>query len=274
MTLSSTSVEVSDGQLWCVRDDAPSGPTVVFLHGFSVDHRMWNAQAGHLHGAATTLSYDLRGFGKSSPPHPGHSHVDDLIELLDHHDIERAIVVGLSLGANVALALAHSHANRVVAAVLASPGLPGWVWETPRAPDLAMAYAHEHGVDEARSFWLGLDLFAPSRANPTAKALLETMVADFPGHQWMKNVPASPQVPSLNSILESVSRPITVISGAEDDIGYRVIADEVVDRVPDSRGARLTGAGHFVNLDAPEAFNAELATSIQAVYARTSEFSS
>lgn len=252
-------IEVGGRALWC--GVAGDGPAVVFVHGFSVDSAMWDDQVAALAGRATTVRYDLRGFGRSGPPDPERDHVDDLVDLLDRLGLERALVVGLSLGANVALALTAAHPDRVSAAVLASPGLPGRAWPTPRPPDLALEEARRHGVEAARRFWRGLPLLDSTRERPEAFARLSAMLDRFPAHQWGAGHQSRP-LPGLASSLERIARPVTVVSGDRDDAGYLKIAAEMCARIPDTTRAVIAGAGHFVNLDEPAAFDAVLADAL------------
>lgn len=250
-----------DGALWC--GVAGDGPAVVFVHAFSVDAAMWDDQVAALAGRATTVRYDLRGFGRSGRPDPGRDHVDDLVGLLDVLGIERADVVGLSLGANVALALAAGHPERVRAAVLASPGLPGRAWPTPRPPDLALEHARTHGPEAARRFWTDLALLDSTRARPAAFARLSAMLDRFPAHQWGDG-PQTRPLPAVAGSLERISRPVTVVSGDRDDAGYLEIAAEITARVPGAARVVIAGAGHFVNLDEPAAFDTALAEVLDA----------
>src|SRR6185436_3073968 len=74
------------------------GEAVVLLHGFSLDHRMWAPQVDALAGRYRVVRYDLRGFGRSAPSPERFTHADDLLALLDHLHIDRAALVGLSMG--------------------------------------------------------------------------------------------------------------------------------------------------------------------------------
>ncbi|HWL45205.1 MAG TPA: alpha/beta fold hydrolase [Ilumatobacter sp.] len=256
-------VEVAEGALWC-GVGAGDGTPVVFVHGFSVDHAMWDAEVAALARRATTVRYDLRGFGRSGEPHPGYDHVDDLVGLLDRLGLDQAVVVGLSLGANVALALVVQRPERVRGVVLASPGLPGRAWPTPRPPDLALAHARAHGVESARRFWRDLPLFDSTRARPAAFAQLGMMLDRFPAHQWAPG-PQSRALPALAELLEQVRRPVTVVSGEHDDDGYLEIAAELAARIPGVRRVDIAAAGHFVNLDEPDAFNEVVAGVLDAL---------
>ena len=202
-------VEIAGGPLWCARGPEGRCP-VVFVHGFSVDHAMWDAQISAVGGRATTVRYDLRGFGRSGPPNPERNHLDDLVDLVDRLALEPAVVVGLSLGANVALALAAARPERARAVVLASPGLPGRTWATPRPPDMVLDHARAHGVESARRFWLDLPLFDSTRRRPDAFAQLTRMLDRFPAHQWT-GVPQSRPLPTLTDLLDQIRVPVTVV---------------------------------------------------------------
>ena len=107
-------VPVAEGALWCqcFGASASTHEPVVLIHGFSLDLSMWAPQVGAVAARHPTILYDLRGFGRSTPPHPGFDHADDLLALLDALGVSHAHVVGLSLGANVALATAARSPDR------------------------------------------------------------------------------------------------------------------------------------------------------------------
>jgi pimeloyl-ACP methyl ester carboxylesterase len=114
-----------DLRLYYAQRGAPDGPPVVLLHGLLLSSRIMERLAGSLPGYRVLL-LDLDGHGKSSRPRDPdryslESLADDVVGLLDHLGIDRAVVGGLSLGANVALQTALSHPDRVRALVLEMP---------------------------------------------------------------------------------------------------------------------------------------------------------
>jgi 3-oxoadipate enol-lactonase len=230
----------------------------VLLHGFGLDLTSWDPQVPEVGSAYRTVRYDLRGFGGSSPPVAGRGHVDDLRELLDRLGITSAHLVGLSLGANVALASALELPDVVASLVLASSGLPGHVWTTPRPPDEAAAYAHRHGVDAGRRFWLDHPVFAPARRLPHVRAHLERMVADYSGWEWRTELPQTDLLPALHDRLAEITAPTLVLSGGLDVPGYHEIAHLLARGIPGAAQHELPTAGHMMNLERPEEFTALL----------------
>src|SRR5262245_14497105 len=97
---------------------------VVFVHGFSLDRRMWDDQFEVFSRGCRVVRYDMRGYGKSEMlPDVPYRHADDLCELLRVLGIGSAHLVGLSLGASVALELAASQPQMVSSLVLADTAL-------------------------------------------------------------------------------------------------------------------------------------------------------
>lgn len=249
-------IPIHGGMLQCCESGGGAGAPVVLLHGFSFDHRMWDPQVPALEATRRVVRYDLRGFGRSSPPLAGRHHLDDLVELLDRLGVERTDLVGLSLGANVALAAAAYRPERVGRLVLMSSGLPGLAWPG-RPPEEAAEVARTQGVEAARRFWLEHPILAPARASPAAP-IVEAMVEEFPAHQWRPG-PAADPLPPVSETLESVSAPTLVVTGALDVAGYREIGRVLADRLPDATLVELAGVGHVVNLEDPVTVNGHLA---------------
>jgi 3-oxoadipate enol-lactonase len=240
-----------------ILEEAGAGPPVVLIHGFSFDRSMWDPQFQALIQRHQTIRYDLRGFGRSSAPVSGQGHVEDLLVLLDAFMIDRAHLVGLSLGANIALATAAFHPDRVRSVVLASPGLPGYAWTTPRPPDEAAAVARRAGIATAKEWWLGHEVFRSTERYPAARARLADMVGRWPAHQWTDG-PAAPPLPPLTGCLGTLSVPVLVMNGALDVPGYREIASVLHRELPGAARQEFPDAGHLLNLEQPERFNRRL----------------
>ena len=102
-------------------DDIGSGLPVVFLHAFPLNRTMWDPQVGALVAECRCIPIDFRGFGDSAARRRTRMdrYADDVAGVLDTLQIERAVVVGLSMGGYVAFALWRRHRDRVRALVLA-----------------------------------------------------------------------------------------------------------------------------------------------------------
>ncbi len=102
------------------------GPAIVCVHGLTANHTCWASVADLLSPAHRLIAYDLRGRGESDKPEKGYSlalHNEDLEGLLDHFGLKKAVLVGHSLGAHIALRFAATHPERVSKLVLADGGI-------------------------------------------------------------------------------------------------------------------------------------------------------
>lgn len=122
------SVPVAGGALHVARWDGDGdAPVVVAAHGITATHMEWPAVAEALGGDVTLVAPDLRGRGRSNAlpgPYGMAAHADDMAAVLDAVGVERAVVVGHSMGAYVAVVMAARFPARVSGLVLVDGGLP------------------------------------------------------------------------------------------------------------------------------------------------------
>lgn len=122
-------VEVHEGRLHAGRwgEIEPASPVVLAAHGVTASHMVFPALAEALHDDATVVAPDLRGRGRSrdvSGPFGMDRHADDLVAVLDHLGVERALVLGHSMGGFVAVVMGHRYRDRVTGLVLVDGGVP------------------------------------------------------------------------------------------------------------------------------------------------------
>lgn len=118
-------VDVAGGALAVHRLARGEGPTVLAVHGITANGLSWVPLAQRLDGSATVWAPDLRGRAASrevTGPYGIGQHADDLVAVLDAVGVERAVVVGHSMGAFVTAVLAARHPHRVAHAVLVDGG--------------------------------------------------------------------------------------------------------------------------------------------------------
>ena len=121
-------VPVTGGTLATFRlGDAPGGAgQVLAIHGITANSREWLAVARELEGRATLLAPDLRGRGASNglpAPYGMEAYSRDILAVLDHFGLERAVLAGHSLGAYAVARFAADHPERVRAVLLVDGGL-------------------------------------------------------------------------------------------------------------------------------------------------------
>lgn len=245
---------------------AGSGSAVVLIHGFSLDTRMWDAQFETFARKHTVVRYDVRGFGRSDKPGAHYSNADDLKALLDHLNVERAAACGLSMGGTIATEFTLRYPERVSAFIPVdaaggslikkddSIGHSRWA-EFVVMMGVVRKTALKDGVDAARDEWLNCDLFAPERELPEVKRGLEAIVGDYSGWHWVNPGPYLPFKPDPSERYGEIRAPSLIVVGERDLPPFHSIARGMAADIPGAKLAVLPGAGHMVNMDAPELFN-------------------
>ena len=154
-------------------------PAVLAIHGITSTSRTWLAIARALGHRASLIALDLRGRGASNtlaPPFGIDAHVRDVIAVLDHYGLDRAVIAGHSLGAYIAAALATAHPERVKSLVLVDGGLtipgsedvdPEEFMEAFLGPTLARLKMTFPDLDAYRGWWAEHPALAGADIDPT-----------------------------------------------------------------------------------------------------------
>ncbi len=248
-------LERPDGRLYY--QVAGSGDPLLFIHGFTLDHRMWDPQFETFVSRYRVVRCDLRGFGRSSVPSGPYRHVDDLNVVLDHLAIDRAHVVGLSLGGATAVDFALAYPGKVRSLVLVDSVLNGYRWAQGGNAVFGKirSAAAEEGVAAARQIWLGHPFFAPALQQTGVSAALNGIVGEYSGWHWLNRDPGTSPEPAAAERLGEIRAPALVIVGDRDTADLQRIADVLAGGIPGAKKEVLPGAGHMANMEAPARFN-------------------
>ena len=230
-----------------------SGPTVVLIHGGVLDRRMWDYGVDALESRFTVVRYDLRGHGKSADVTGPYSALEDLATVLDAVGARRAHLVGLSLGSRVALDFAIAHPERVGRLVLAGPFPSGaQVTEMPPGIDSLMAAARRGDAERAAALAAGMPAFAaPPEKAQWARGLVMANARLFRQSPTAER----PTSPPAMARLADVRVPTLVIVGEKDSRDILVAADSLARGIAGAVRVTVPGAGHLVNVWAPETFS-------------------
>lgn len=234
---------------------AGSGDALVLIHGFSLDRRMWDDQFEPFAQHYQVVRYDVRGFGKSALPSAAeYRREDDLKALLDYLGIQRAHILGLSMGGFIAIdfALAYPAATRSLVSV--DPGLSGhhWTneWDASMKPIRALGRAGD--VEGARRMWLAHPLFQPAAEQLPVHARLQQMVNEYSGWHWLNH--EALRAANAAGQLEQIKAPALSIVGERDLPDFQVIAGEL-ERRAGARKVVMHGVGHMSPMEDPATFN-------------------
>ena len=238
---------------------AGEGDPVVFIHGLTLDLRMWEEQISFFSDHFQVITYDLRGYVLSDEPEVGgaYSYADELAALLRHLGIAKAAIIGLSLGGWIAQEFAISYPEMVSSLVLVDSSIGGASFGPRFAATLHAlhTWGREGRLAEAKAQWVADLLFAHSANVPGVSARLQQMVDEYRNFRIMNDDPQRPLDPPTKDQLGSIAARTLVIVGEHDLPDFHEIASTLASGIPDARHLVLPDAGHMANMDAPGAFN-------------------
>jgi len=256
-----STVRLGADELWYDDIDGEGTP-LVLLHPGITDSRIWDPLLPYLVGRRV-IRFDRRGFGRSPRATAEYSAMGDLVGLLDSLGIEKANLVGNSMGGETSLALTVSAPERVASLTLLCPGIGGYPWvETPEEPEIEAEWARAKAADDipAMAAVQGLVWFRSGRDDYLDEQVLRATELD--------NSPAAAyeqENPEQWSKAESITVPTTVIAAELDPADSLQASIDLAERIPGAVLVRLE-ADHVPQYREPAAVaEAILATLDRAI---------
>lgn len=243
-----------------------AGTPLLFVHEFAGDHRSWEPQVREFARRYRCITYNARGYPPSDVPEDSARYsqrqaVADAIAVLDHFGIERAHVVGLSMGGFCTLHLGLSHPDRARSLVVAGCGYGAEPQARERFRRESEANARAFETDSgaaAEAYALGPTRVQLQNKDPRGWAEFAHLLAEHSGRGSALTLRGvQMQRPSLYDLQEELWRlvvPTLIITGDEDE--PCLDADLMLKRtIPSSALAVLPRTGHACNLEEPSLFN-------------------
>ena len=259
-------------------EETGSGESIIFVHEFGGDTRSWQPQVEQLSQHYRCVVYNARGYPPSDVPEDERLYgqqlsTADLKGVLDALDIERAFVVGLSMGAYTGLMLTMQHPERVRALVFASGG--SGAYPATRTQFLADTHAVAEKMLQANSVDASGISSGPSRVQLQNKnqTVWEQFAAHLSEHSalgsayTLRHVQAErPSLYDLAAELRAVTTPTLLVVGDEDESCLDVNL-HLKRTMPYSGLSIFPKSGHLLNLEEPERFNVLIDELFQTVQA-------
>ncbi len=239
-----------------------AGLPVVFVHGFPFNSLMWTPQVKSFSGIYRAITFDVRGHGDSDFGDGQYIidfFVDDLIGLLDYLKIEKAVLVGLSMGGYIALRAIERNPERVTALVLC---------DTKSTAD-----SNEVKIRRARQIQIVKDVGIARFTEDFLKSIFseETFVrlpsiVDMIRNIILKTSPlavASTLIAlaartDTTQALPCIKVPTLIMVGEKDTLTTPADALEMKNKIPNSELHIIPDAAHMSNLENTAAFNKHL----------------
>jgi pimeloyl-ACP methyl ester carboxylesterase len=252
------------------REGTPDGGVpVVLIHGFPVDHRMWLAAAAALPPSHPVLAVDLPGTPGHERPLPAPSieaSAAYVADALTEAGVTRAVVVGMSMGGYVALALAERHPELVAALGLVDTKSTA---DTPEARANRLRIADEADATGSVAPVRPMATSLLGETTRAARPALSDQIAGWIEDQSPEGVAWSQRAmaarPDRTDVLRGFDGPVVVVVGDEDGVTPLAAAEHMVDASPDAHLVVVQHAGHMAAFEQPDAVAAAIADLAQRV---------
>jgi pimeloyl-ACP methyl ester carboxylesterase len=226
------------------------GEAVVLIHSGGADLRDWELIAPQLAQTYQIVTFDGRGAGQSPPLLEPANFVEDLRQLLDHLHLDRAILVGHSIGGQIATDFALAYPDRVTKLVLIAPGLSGFQF----SPDVQQWFAQVQAAASDLEKMVDLMLNHPNHpmysvvmSSPQRDCMIEMTTHNTKrSFEWKTFEMRWAQPPTIDRLSELQTKMLFIIG--KQDMADNLRVAELFQQVPDIRFTYIEGADHMPTL--------------------------
>lgn len=243
--------------------DLGEGTPLLFVHGLGLDLRMWTAQINQFKSKYRVIAYDVRGFGKSSFTHDPQPHlaIEDLKALVDHLNLEKIHLVGLSMGGNIVISFAAHYPEIVDKLVVVDGDIQGFANHSPEFKGLLRSVfeiGKNKGALAAKLAWARNELLQPYHLGEETR-LLEVMLKEYSGvHLTDPRLLPGTNPPSIQ-MLDKIRSQTLIVMGEKDIVDFHRMAEEAVSKIPQAQKVEIPACGHMPPLERAPEFNKVLA---------------
>jgi 3-oxoadipate enol-lactonase len=237
---------------------AGAGHPLVLNHAGVADSRMWDLQFGVFSQHYKVIRWDSRGYGRSAMPSGPYSGRGDLYALLRYLRVEKAHVLGLSMGGLAAIDFALEHPDMVTALIPVASALGGY--QPPASPIWTEVQAALKQGDIARAAelqvrrWVDGPNRRPDQVDPGVrdKVLQMTTNAYSSTTEQGNHLPLDP--PAIGRLKE-IKAPTLVMVGDQDEPYMSDIAERLATGIQGAKKLVISGVAHMLNMEQPDEFN-------------------
>ena len=235
------------------------GLPVVFIHGFPFSQEMWKPQVAAFSSEYRVVTYDIRGHGKSKVGDGQYTlelFVDDFFGILDHLNIERAVVVGLSMGGYIALRAIERNPEQFRALVLCDTKSEADTDEGKLKRAASIKLVKTEGVKKFAAGFVK-SVFAPEtfKKKPEIVRFLQKIIEKNSPVAIAGTLLALAARTDTTLSLPKINVPTLIIVGEKDTLTPVSAAQSMNERIARSELHVIPNAAHLSNLENPEEFN-------------------
>lgn len=225
------------------------GIPVIFLHGFPFDHTIWQPLVPLLQSDARLILPDLRGFGNSPVTEGVYSMrllADDVLALMDRLSIDRAVLVGHSMGGYIALSFAQAYPNRLAGLGLVATQAAADTPERRQSRYKTADSVKHKGARVVASTMVSTLTPRAELVQPITDLILRTHPAGIVGA-----LKGMAERHDLTGILSSVHVPAVVIAGTDDQLLSMERSEMMAQMLPKGWLVKVPGTGHMLMMEEP-----------------------
>jgi pimeloyl-ACP methyl ester carboxylesterase len=223
------------------------GEPIVLLHSGGADLRDWQFIAPQLAKKYRVLTFDGRGAGQSPPLLEPADYVADLKSLLDDLMIDQAVLIGHSIGGQIATDFALTYPSRVAKLVLVAPGLSGNRFSSEVEQWFGQIWSAAPNIEKMVELILAHPVYRVVMASPQSDLMTEmTRHNQQRSLEWKTFEMRWAQPPTIERLDEIQTKTLFIIG--DQDMADNLHTAELFKQVPDIRFATITGADHMPTL--------------------------
>jgi pimeloyl-ACP methyl ester carboxylesterase len=246
---------------------------VIFIHGFPFSHKMWTFPGGQteaLSGTNRVIAYDVRGHGESEVGSGHYSiefFVDDLIGLMNHLSVEKAILCGLSMGGYIALRAIERHPDRFIGLVLCDTKSESDPNEGRVKRAQTIKEIQENGLKVYAENYVK-SVFAPEslqNKQDIVKAIQSTIERTSPTALFGTLLALAARTDTTLA-LPFIKVPALILVGEKDLLTPPAAGQMMKEKIPNAQFFVIPNAAHMSNLENPALFNKYLVEFIASIH--------
>lgn len=235
---------------------------IIFIHGFPFSHEMWKDQIQLTGKDYRAIAYDVRGHGKTDSGDGQYSidsHVDDLLGLMQHLKIERAVVAGLSMGGYIALRAIELDPDKFIGLVLCDTKSEADNNEAKTKRFQTIKEIKTNGTDVfAHAYVKNVFTNATLQNKPQVVDMIRRTIKSTRTIDICANFLALAARTDTTESLSKIKIPTLILVGEKDAVTTPANAKSMQEKIKGSKLTVIPDAAHMSNLENPPVFNEEL----------------
>ena len=244
-----------------------TGQSILLIHAGVADCSMWNDQFDLFSRSYQVIRYDTRGFGKSRTETTGFSNRQDILDLLNHLGVDKAVVIGISRGGQIAIDFTIEHPERVSALIPVAAGISGYEFQpgdSEKARREFELFNHMDELWEKNAFDeladLEVHVWADGPSQPVGRAspkIRDYMHPIIRANYTRQDGQATAQAlnPPAAGRLGEIRVPTLILVGEYDTTGTLAMADLLEKEIPDARKRVFPDTAHMLPMEQSARFN-------------------